>query len=76
MSADEGHQEAETNEHHEVDILIHGIVCLIELIGGFGFNPEENSIENQHQHLNDNETPSEEASIFLALFFPVLGHLN
>lgn len=64
MSTYEGHQEAKTNEHHDVGVL-EGFVPLIDEFITVDVEAErqdahEDRIEEKNEQLNDDQQPSEE----------------
>lgn len=63
MILDEGHQEPEPNEHHDIDVLIHGVV--IGVIGGVVMNlgSNKNTIHDDDNNLNEEEKSGEDFSV-------------
>lgn len=41
---DVGHKKTESNKHHDIDILVHGVVCLIGIEVGVGFNSDKDPV--------------------------------
>ena len=50
ITFDEDHQVAESNKHHDIDILIHGIIGFVEAISNGGVNL---NIDVEHEEKND-----------------------
>ena len=48
---DESHQEPKSNQHHDIYILVHRVVVLIQIAITMSFHPHENSEEDGHTHL-------------------------
>lgn len=53
MIFDEDHEESKTNEHHDIDILIHGVVGLVVPVGDIGINLDEDTVEDDEDNFND-----------------------
>ena len=49
------HQEAKTNQHHHIDILVHRVIILIELAIAMRLNFHKDSIEDDNYYLYDCE---------------------
>ena len=47
-----GHEEAKTHEHHDIDILVHGIVSLGVAIDIDSINPDEEAVEDDDDGFN------------------------
>ena len=60
MIFDEDHEETETNEHHDVDILIHGIIGFVVIVADVGVDLDEDSIEHNQDNLNDDGMDSKD----------------
>ena len=65
MVLDEGHQEPEPDEHHDIDVLIHGVV--IGVLWGVGMNlrTDKNAIHDDDNDLNEKEESGENFSVSL-----------
>ena len=65
MVLDEGHQEPESNEHHDIDVLIHGVV--IGVLGGVRMNlgTDKKTVHDYDDDLDEEEKSSEDLSISL-----------
>ncbi len=62
-SPHESHQETKTNQHHDIDILIHGVELLISICTIIDI-PHKYPIEDNYHHLDENQKASEGHQVF------------
>ena len=55
MPFDEGHEKSKPNQHHHIDILIHGVICLVELNIDVFLDPDKDGIESHDRNLESNQ---------------------
>lgn len=67
VALDEGHQEPESNKHHHVDILVHGVIVLVEFFVIVGLHFHEDAIENAYGHLHHTEEDSKPDPLLLVI---------
>ena len=50
---DEDHEEAKTDEHHDIDILVHGIIRFVVASTYIGIHLNKDSVKNHQDNLDD-----------------------
>ena len=76
MISDKGQQKPDSNEHHNIDILIHEIVVLIDVTVWMRQWPEIESINKQYSDLqNNNKYPKFPPILQMNLASLVAGHI-
>lgn len=63
-----GHQEAKTDEHHNIDILIHGVIGLINIGLVMRSDSNKNAIEDHNDDLKNNNSNGEFVPVILMYF--------
>lgn len=65
MVFNEGHQKTESNQHHDVDVLIHGIVVGILCDGVVDLGPDKDTVHDDHYDLNHQQKDGKCSSVSL-----------
>lgn len=71
-----GHQETKTNQHHHIDILIHGVIGLVDISLVMRSDPNKEAIEYHNYYFKNNNSNGEFMSIILMYFEFVFGKIH
>ena len=63
MMLDKSHQEPKSNQHHDIDVLIHGVVIGVVLLSIMYLGAHKDSIKDGDNNLDEKEQESEYFSI-------------
>lgn len=65
MVLDKGHEESKTNKHHDIDVLVHGVV--IGIVGSISmyFRSDKKSVHDDDDNLDNKEQNSKDLSVLL-----------